>query len=46
MQLQNLEDIRRIRDGKVALTETELKAERAALLQKLSEKRISQDIVR
>jgi hypothetical protein len=29
MQLQNLEDIRRIRDGKPPLTETELKTERA-----------------
>ena len=46
MQLQNLEDIRRIRDGKPPLTETELKTERAQILQKISERRIRQDVVK
>lgn len=35
MQLQNLEDIRRLRDSKPQLTELELKKERALLLSKL-----------
>ena len=41
MKLQNLEDIRRMRDGKPILNEQEVKQERAHILAKLHEQRMS-----
>lgn len=41
MKLQNLEDIRRMRDGKPVLNEQGVKQERANILLKLHEQRVS-----